>query len=225
MKKQLFVIGGIVIAVLALGALLFKMEPGTEQNSSAPSVADPGKLVRDDSYSLGNKESKVTLVEFLDFQCEACRAAYPVVKRLLAEYGDRIYFVPRYFPLPSHKNSKVAAQAAAAAGEQGKYWEMEQKLFENQDAWGSDQNQVSQGKALEMFKGYARELSLDEAKFTESIKSEKFMPIIQRDMADGNALNVNSTPTFFLNGEMLPGVPRYEELKAKIDKLLGQAPQ
>ncbi len=223
MKKQLLIIGGIVIAVLALGVLLFKMEPGTGQNSSK--VADPGKLVRDDSYSLGNKESKATLVEFLDFQCEACRAAFPVVKRLIAEYGDRIYFAQRYFPLPGHKNSKVAAQAAAAAGEQGKYWEMEEKLFENQEAWGSDQNQISQSKALEMFKGYARDLNLDEAKFTESINSEKFMPVIQRDMADGNALNVNSTPTFFLNGEILPGVPRYEELKAKIDKLLGEAAQ
>ncbi len=223
MKKQLFVIGGIVIATLALGVLLLKMEPNATQNS--PKTADAGKLIRDDSYSLGSKDSKVVLVEFLDFQCEACRAAYPVTKRVLAEYGDKVRFVQRYFPLPGHKNGKVAAQAAAAAGEQGKYWEMQEKLFENQEIWGSDQKPVSQSKAFEMFKGYARELSLDEAKFTESVKSEKFMDVIQRDMADGNALKVNSTPTFFLNGEMLRGVPRYEELKSKIDKLLQEAGQ
>ncbi len=223
MKKQFFVIGGIVFAVLALGILLFNMEPQADQNT--PKLADAGKLVRDDSYSLGNKDSKAVLVEFLDFQCEACRAAYPVTKRVLAEYGDKVRFVQRYFPLPGHKNGKIAAQAAAAAGEQGKYWEMQEKLFENQEIWGSDQRAVSQSQAFEIFKGYARELSLDEAKFTESVKSEKFMDVIKRDIADGEALNVNSTPTFFLNGEMLRGVPRYEELKGKIDKLLGEATQ
>ncbi len=223
MKKQFFVIGGIVLAVLALGVILFNLEPTASENSSK--VADAGKLIREDSYRWGNKDSKVTIVEFLDFQCEACRAAHPVTKRLRAEYGDKINFVQRYFPLPSHKNSKVAALAAAAAGEQGKYWEMQDKLFENQDAWGSDQRPVSQNKAVEMFKGYALELGLDAAKFNQSIKDEQFMPMIQRDVADGNTLNVNSTPTFFFNGETLPGVQRYEVLKEKIDKILQETPQ
>lgn len=223
MKKQVIIIFTIIIAVLGLGFLLFQMEPSTSPGGTK--VADAGKLIREDSYAWGNKDSKVTLVEFLDFQCEACRAAHPVTKRLRAEYGDKINFVQRYFPLPSHKNSKVAALAAAAAGEQGKYWEMQDKLFENQDAWGSDQRSVSQNKAVEMFKGYASELSLDGAKFNQSIKDEQFMPMIQRDVADGNALNVNSTPTFFFNGEMLPGVQRYEVLKEKIDKILQENAQ
>lgn len=218
MKKQAIIISSIVIAVLGLGFLLFQMEPSASPGSTK--VADAGKLVRDDSYAWGNKDSKVTIVEFLDFQCEACRAAHPVNKRLKAEYSDKVNFVQRYFPLPSHKNGKIAALAAAAAGEQGKYWEMQDKLFENQDSWGSDQRQVSQNKALDMFKGYAAELGLDVVKFSQSIKDEQFMPMIQRDMADGNALNVNSTPTFFFNGEMLPGVQRYEIIKEKIDKVL-----
>jgi protein-disulfide isomerase len=223
MKKQAIIISSIVIAVLGLGFLLFQMEPSASPGNTK--IADAGKLIREDSYRWGNKDSKVTLVEFLDFQCEACRAAHPVTKRLRAEYGDKINFVQRYFPLPSHKNSKVAALAAAAAGEQGKYWEMEDKLFENQDAWGSDERSVSQNKAVEMFKGYASELGLDVERFSQSIKSEQFMPIIQRDVADGDALRVNSTPTFFFNGEMLPGVQRYEILKEKIDKILQEKTQ
>lgn len=223
MKKQAVIISGIVIAVLGLGFLLFQMEPSASPGSTK--VADAGKLIREDSYRWGNKDSKVTIVEFLDFQCEACRAAHPVTKRLRSEYGDKINFVQRYFPLPSHKNGKVAALAAAAAGEQGKYWEMQDKLFENQDAWGSDQRPVSQNQAVEMFKGYASELGLDAATFNQSIKDEQFIPMIQRDVADGNALNVNSTPTFFFNGEMLPGVQRYEILKEKIDKILQENPQ
>jgi predicted DsbA family dithiol-disulfide isomerase len=76
-----------------------------------------------------------------------------------------------------------------------------------------------------MFKGYASELGLDVERFSQSIKSEQFMPIIQRDVADGDALRVNSTPTFFFNGEMLPGVQRYEILKEKIDKILQEKTQ
>ena len=92
-----------------------------------------------DDWVKGNKDAPITIVEYLDFECEACGAYYPVVKRLSEEYKDEVKFVVRYFPLPGHKNSMTSALAVEAAGKQGKYWEMHNILFENQRDWGEKQ--------------------------------------------------------------------------------------
>jgi protein-disulfide isomerase len=135
----------------------------------------------------------------------------------MSEYQGKVKFVWRYFPLPGHKNSVIATQAAEAAGEQGKFWEMNDKLFENQHLWGNEQNLPSEQDANAMFVQYAQEIGLNTEQFRQAIESKKFTDKIQRDQRDGQALGVNSTPTFFLNGKKSPGIPTYQQLKQMIE--------
>jgi protein-disulfide isomerase len=154
----------------------------------------------------------VTIVEFLDPECESCRAAFPVVKELLDEYPDDVRLVVRYFPL--HGNSVLAAQATEAAGEQGKYAEMQATLFERQPEWGEKQESQE-----DLFVEYARELGLDIDEFTAALDNPEYREKVERDRADGVALGVTGTPTFFVNGQWIPQ-PSYNALKSAIDEAL-----
>lgn len=196
------VIGGI----LALS--MRNQSPQSASNVVTPEQRD--KLVRPDSQMIAATSSRVTLVEFADFECEACRAAYPTVKKILNEYQGKITFVLRNFPL--HGNSILAAQAAEAAGEQDKFWAMYDLLFTKQSEWG--EKQVPQ---TELFTQYATTLGLDIKKFTATLQSDRYRDKIMRDKNDGLALGVKGTPTFFLNNTMLSGMPSYTELKGLID--------
>ena len=138
------------------------------------------------------------MVEFLDFECESCRAAYPLVEELRKEYGDRITFVNRYFPLPGHRNSGTAALAVEASARQGKYEQMAAELFETQTQWGGKQESQAS-----VFRGYAQELGLDLARYGTAVADESTRDRIRKDAADGTALGVTGTPTFFLNGKKL----------------------
>jgi protein-disulfide isomerase len=177
-----------------------------------------GATVRDDSHRLSTAaDGKVTVVEFLDFECEACGAAYPGVEKLRAEYGDRITYVVRYFPIDSHPNAYNAAHAAEAAARQGKFEQMYVKLFDNQTAWGHTQESRAQ-----TFAGYAGELGLDMTKYTADVTSTDVAERVKSDAADGTALGVQGTPTFFVNGERFTGQPSYEGLKSAIDQALSR---
>lgn len=128
------------------------------RTEDAPETATAtAQVVRPDSHRLSSAtDDKVTVVEFLDFECEACGAAFEGVERVRAEYGDRVTFVLRYFPIPSHRNAEAAARAVEAAARQGRLEPMYRKMFETQTQWG-DQS-VSH---VETFRGFARELGLD----------------------------------------------------------------
>ena len=143
-------------------------------------------------------DGNVTFVEFLDFECEACRAAFPVVEQLRTTYGDRVTFVIRYFPLPSHFNAERAARAVEAAAQQGQLESMYRKMFETQASWGEQTV-----PADEQFRGFAEELGLDMAAFDDAYSSPATLDRINRDVADGTALGVTGTPTMFLNGNRL----------------------
>lgn len=192
---------GLLSLFIVFGAYFFvgKSSPDSTAMQSVP--ASQTELVRSDSYKKETKNAKVTLVEFLDFQCEACRAAYPQVQSILKEYDGKVTFVVRYFPLPGHKNSMIAAQAAEAAGEQGKFWEMKDKLFTNQPEWSGEVSPVSQEDAIEKFAVYAKELGLNEEKFSNAMMSDQILQKINRDKQDGTTLGVQATPTFFVNGQ------------------------
>ena len=136
--------------------------------------------------------------EFLVFECEACRSIHPFVEELKQEFGDRITFVSRYFPLSSHPNSGQAALAVEAAAQQGKFEAMQARLFETQDQWhGKAESQAP------LFRTYAGELGLDLAAFDAAVADDKTKERIRADITDGTALGVTGTPTFFLNGEKL----------------------
>lgn len=203
--------------VLALGVVLFfvlirpSMSPPPSAQTGKPQ--DASILVRDDSYRQGPADAKVTLVEFLDPECEACGAMYPVVERIRQEYGDQIQLVVRYFPL--HKNSVLAVQAMEAAGRQGKYEAMYSMLFENQPAWGEKPEPQTQ-----LFLGYARSIGLDMERFQRDLNDATVANKANRDKADGTAAGVRGTPTFFINGTNAGSVMPYEQLKSKIDAAL-----
>lgn len=213
MSQEAKVVIGIGFATIAIivGAVFFLGKPSTTP-SAVPT--DSKILVRDDSVKTGSASAKVTLVEFGDYQCPACAQADPIVRRLIEEYKDRILVVFRNFPLSQHPNAQPAAEAAEAAGAQGKYWEMYHLLYENQGQWNLSNNPI------EIFSGYAKDLGLDLDKFKKDVEGNKFSDKIQRDINDGNTLGINATPTFFLNGEKLVGVPSYDDLKSRTDLLL-----
>ncbi len=210
MTKEVKILSGVVVAIIAGLIGIFMLFNRSDKN--LPSTADAGKIVRDNSHKTGTG-AKVTLVEFGDYQCPACGAAYPILKKILSEYNQQITFVFRNYPLPMHKNAQVAANAAEAAAAQGKFWEMHDKLYENQKSWEAS------GSASDVFTGFAKDLSLDTAKFQKAIDAGDYDAIIKTDQDDGTALGVNSTPTLYLNGKTLAGYS-YDEIKKAIDDAL-----
>jgi protein-disulfide isomerase len=163
----------------------------------------------------GNKESKVVLIEYSDFQCPACAFYHPIVQSILKEFGDRIQFVYRHFPLKSlHANAQRAAFAAEAAGKQGKFWEMQSLLFERQGDW-KESNDIKT-----IFESYASSLSLDIEKFRSDFSSDAVEEKVDRDAESAIALDVNSTPTFFLNGQKIKSPLGYDQLRSLIQNAL-----
>jgi protein-disulfide isomerase len=138
------------------------------------------------------------MVEFLDFECESCRAAEPLVQELKREFGDRNTFDHRYFPLPGHRNSGTAALAVEAAAQQGKYDQMYAKMFETQPQWGEKQDSQAA-----LFRTFAQELGLNLNTYDAAVDAEETKDRIRQDVTDGTALGVTGTPTFFLNGQKL----------------------
>lgn len=211
--KALLGIGAATILILIGG--VFVMSKSTSTPETAPSQkVDKAILIKKDSYSVGSPKSKVAVVEFADFQCPACASAQPVVKRILEDYKDKIYFQFRNFPLQQHQNARLSAYIADASGSQGKFWEMHDSLYENQDEWGEST------KPMEFFEKYAGKLKLDVEKLKEQIKKEDVSKKIDRDIQDGGVAGVNSTPTFFVNGIQFRGVPQYADLQKLIDQEL-----
>lgn len=207
-----------VVAVL-LGILGYVVVAGREEDKAPAAVeAASPLLAREDSHRLDvAADGKVTLVEFLDFECESCGAAFPHVERLRDEYQGRITYVVRYFPLPNHSNAMNAALAAEAAAKQGKFEGMYTKLFETQKEWGE-----ARESHAERFAGYAKDLGLDLDRYRADVAAPETTERIKRDQQDGKDLGVTGTPTFFLNGERLRSAPTYAALKAAIDGALAE---
>lgn len=137
----------------------------------------------------------VTLVEFSDFQCPACLAVQVPLTQILKKYEGKVEFVYRYFPLVSiHKNAQMSAQAAEAAGLQGKFWEMHDRLFATQSVWEG----IADPK--ETFVGYAKDLGLDSAKFAIDLVSQPVVDAVNADSLAATRYNLQGTPTFFVNG-------------------------
>lgn len=192
-KLSLLMIGAAIL--LLVGFLIFT---GGDDRSLATTSTDTNNtelLVRDDSQLL-SEGSDAVFVEFLDFECEACLALYPVIEDLREEYGDRVTFVVRHMPL--HGNSVNAALAAEAAAEQGEFEAMYHRLFETAEEWGHQE--VSQ---RETFFGYAEDLGLDMERFAATFDDPATLDRIEQSQRDGQALGVSGTPTFFLDGDLL----------------------
>jgi protein-disulfide isomerase len=217
-RKEIKIIAAIGIVVLIaaiMGASYYRKSVQGERRSGA---MNDGTLVRPDSPVLGPPNAPVTLVEFLDPECESCRAFSPFIKQLLKEYDGKLRFVVRYMPL--HPNSRLAAAYTEAAGEQGKYWEMQEILFRRQGEWGDRHGQPAPAglpAPAVLFERYAAEIGLDVEKVRSSIAENRFASKIERDMKDGQSLGVTKTPTFFVNGRRLARFSQ-ADLRALIDE-------
>ncbi len=198
-----------VAALVVIGGFLAIMFA-----SSSPSLNGDGTLdpVAEEEWWRGNKDSTIHLVEYSDFQCPACATRQPLIEDIIQEFGQHIKLVYRHFPLNSiHDNAQAAAEASEAAGRQGKFWEMHDLLFQNQAEW----EKKSSTEAVATFTGYALDLGLDIDKFIDDAESGSVSKAVNEDYDSGIDAGVNSTPSFFLNGEKIN--PRnHEEFRTLI---------
>jgi protein-disulfide isomerase len=214
--KILFLIGVVVVIAAVIGARYYRE---SVQKERRPTAAD-GPLVRPDSPTLGPADAPVTLVEFLDPECESCRAFYPTVKRILKDYDGKVRLVVRYMPL--HPNSMLAAMFTEAAGEQGKFWEMQEMLFLRQPEWGErhgEPHAMPSESPVPLFERYAMELGLDLEKIKSAVDQNRYAAKLERDRSDGQSLGVTQTPTFFVNGRQLARFSE-QDLRSLIDEEL-----
>lgn len=196
MSKSLKLSMAMIVAVLvALVAAVTFSRAGEEAAPTGSGSGASAPLVRDDSPRLTSGK-KAVFVEYLDFECEACGAAHPVMTDLREKYGKDVTFVVRYLPL--HGNSMNAALAAEAAREQDKFEEMHDKLFETQAEWSH-----SESSKEKTFEGYAQELGLDMKQYRASLKDPAAAKRIEQSTKDAQTLGVTGTPTFFLDGNKI----------------------
>ena len=157
----------------------------------------------------GPADAKVTIIEYSEFQCPFCSRVGPTIKQVLQTYGNDVRVCFKHNPLPFHADAPLASTAAIAAGEQGKFWEMHDKLFENQKALQRPQ-----------LLGYAKDIGLDVSKFEKDLDNPKFDEVLKKDQAEGQANGANGTPTFFINGRQLVGAQPFDAFKNVIEEEL-----
>jgi protein-disulfide isomerase len=192
--------------------------PPTPPAGQQPPAKGPGagpevyKVAVGDAPTKGGKQPKVTIIEFSDFQCPFCSRVVPTISQIEKDYGNDVQIAFRHNPLPFHNNAMPAAMAAEAAREQGKFWEMHDKLFANQ--------QKLDRPSLE---GFAQELGLNMAKFKESLDKEKGKERIKHDMEDAVKFGARGTPNFFINGRNFRGAQPIEAFKSVIDEEIKKA--
>lgn len=220
----------VVVAVLVIGGvLLFNRGGGGEETGSG---AVPAEVLRNPESNMLSEapDDKVTVVEFLDFQCPSCHQYYQgVTKKLEEDYQGRINFVARNFPLDMHQLARPAAQAAEAAALQGKYKEMYHAIYEHWQEWAvaPDGKNYAQDeeKAVKQFRSYAEEIGLDMQRYDQDVNSDEVSARIDRDQKDGEKAGVSGTPTLFINGEEFNSSGQdlnqlNQELRGKIDQEL-----
>ena len=176
-------------------------------SSASGKPADPVVINRGINVR-GPESAPVTLVEFSDFQCPACKSFEPVVEEVINKYSDRLRFIYRHYPLPQHDLAFKAAQASQAADLQGKFWEYKKEVF-------AIQENLKEGS----FEEIAQKLGLDLEKFRNDLNDEKTAKKVQQDLSDAKALNLNGTPSFFVNGEKIE-LDSYQDLLTAVEAKL-----
>jgi len=220
-----FVIIGVVL--VAVTATVVLMSRPSASNSSTPTqntTASQSPTQRQapqpgapNPYTRGMPTARVTVEEFSDFQCPACGALEPGLRRVMKDYEDRVLFIFRNYPLQMHKYAFLASRAAEAAGQQGKFWGMHDLLYDNQKEWSESMEPRVQ------FDSYATRLGLDVQRFKADMERQDLAERVKSDLLRGNSLGVKGTPTVYLNGrELVPGkLVTEEDLRREIEAALG----
>ncbi len=210
-----FIIIGVVLLAALVGGWIFyqnstaqptktvtannnKTVPGKTPGKSAKEVYESGVTGANPPNMLGSPTATVTVEEFADYQCPTCGTQHPKMKELTGKYGNKIKFIYRSFPLTQiHKNAYDSAVAAEAAGLQGKFWAMQEQLFTNRTEWENSND------AKKIFDGYAQKLGMDVAKFQNDMLGLPAKSRVDEDMKRGRSININGTPTIYINGVQL----------------------
>jgi len=175
--------------------------------SPTPSVVDIE--ITEDDYIRGDENAPVTLVEYSDFECSFCARVKPTLDQVLEDYDGQVRLIYRHFPLSFHTNAQKSGEASECAGEQGKFWEMHDKLFENQSSLSVDN-----------YKKWAGELGLNATTFNDCLDTGKYATKVSDGLTEGSAYGVQGTPATFVNGTLVSGAQPYSSFAAAIDAAL-----
>jgi protein-disulfide isomerase len=174
--------------------------------------------VNEGDATFGKADSNVKVVIYSDFQCPYCKILYQSVRSLMRQYGDKVLFDYKEFPLDIHPQANNAALASTCALEQGKYWEYGDRLYQNQTSWGNT-------KDTSIFKTYAAQVGLNTAQFNQCLDSKKYQSKIDADKAEGGSFGISGTPAVFVNDQFTNGVMSADQLKQAIDGQLNPGSQ
>jgi protein-disulfide isomerase len=200
------------LATEMLEGLPLAVAPGPNARPNRPQRPDAGKQYEVEIGSAptrGGEDAAVTIVEWSDFQCPFCNRVSPTLVQIREEYGDRVRFVFKHMPLSIHPQAAGAHAAAEAAHRQGRFWDMHDRLFENQ-----------RDLRVETLAGYAIEMGLDMDQYKSDVEGEEVAKRISDDLAQAQKLGVTGTPSFFINGRFLSGAQPFANFKRYIDEAL-----
>lgn len=214
MKNKGFLL---VIALLIIGSVGLIIYSNNKPNKSANNQSNAAEITAEDHFR-GPADSPVVLIEYGDFQCPACKQFDPVMESLFLEYGDRVKFVYRHFPLTRiHPNAMFGHRAAEAAGRQGKFFEMGHMLYEQQDLWVKSDNPTA------VLEAFAKQLGLDVDKFKSDFADPAVLEKINAQAKTGEAFNITGTPTFILNGQKIDTPTSFEAFRQMLEDALNRA--
>jgi protein-disulfide isomerase len=203
-----------VIAVVVLGLVgLAVMKHASAPNVTQEVAAEVGAS----EWVKGNPDAEVSIIEYADFQCPACAAYHEVPDQYLESFDGKVNLVFRHYPLPFHQHALAAALAAEAAGKQGKFWEMQDLLFETQKEWTN----ATDGKSV--FRGFAEDLGLNMDQYDADLKDKTLRAKVEQDIKTGRALEVPGTPSFFIDGERIDNINNAPAVEAMISAALARA--
>jgi protein-disulfide isomerase len=215
---QRIVLWSAVLIILGLTVLIIVELAGRRAPIEIPESAPTRVEMSAADWVKGNNEAKVSLLEYSDFECPSCGHYYPVLKRLFDEFGDRVKFAYRHFPLDQHAHAEPAARAAEAAGRQGRFWEMHDLIFEGRESWSKQTN------TEETFIGYAKQIGLDPEQFRADLNSAEVRKAVQEDRISGQRAGIQGTPTFFLNGWPIESPQGYDAFRNVLQQAVQSAP-
>ena len=202
----------IVIIVVSVIGMFFLAGGGSNTSIDDISINND-EIDLSQEWVKGNPEAEHIIVEYSDFQCPACAGRAPMLSTIMKEFKNDVAFVYRHFPLPQHEHAFITGQAAEAAGQEGKFFEMHDIIFDNQAAWQS----MSVSQVEELMLDYAEQIGISDMEaFEKYMNSSEARDAVETDYIGGVALGINSTPTVFFNGEVVPNSYNYDAFRAAI---------
>ncbi|MGA3292032.1 MAG: thioredoxin domain-containing protein [Candidatus Microgenomates bacterium] len=205
-RNKIFIFIVLVTCILCFGGIVLFSNSGNnpvtpvikiDRSILVPQGANTTSGIINGQYLPATPSATISIVEFGDYECPACGTYNPIVTNVLTTFADKVNFTFRDYPLSQHSKADISSYAADAAGLQGKFWQMHDKLYANQNDW------VNASDTQAVFDGYAKELGLDVGKFDSDMNGSTVKDIVQKGVDDGNTVGLTETPTFYLNGQKI----------------------